>query len=99
MLSSIKNILTIASTNLKKVVKTNPAFIATEHFQERVIQRFENEDLPLLEKTIEKAFLKADAGVKTRYTHPAYNVTVVGKKIGINGFELITCWIKDEDKE
>jgi len=92
MLLKIKNIISLATNNLKQKVQTSPAFIATEHFQERVIQRFQDEDLPYLERTIEKAFLKADIGAKTIYTHPIYNMTVVGKKMGLNGFELITCW-------
>ena len=77
MLLKIKNIISLATNNLKQKVQTSPAFIATEHFQERVIQRFQDEDLPYLERTIEKAFLKADIGAKTIYTHPIYNMTVV----------------------
>lgn len=99
MITKIRNLLSLATTNLKNKIKTNPAFIATEHFQERLIQRFQDEDLPKLEKAIEKAFEKAKCGEKIRYTHPTYNVTVVGKKMGINGFELITCWQREEDKE
>ena len=51
------------------------------------------------EQAIEKAFEKAQPNSKVRYTHPNYGITVVGKKLGINGFELITCWQKDEDAE
>ncbi len=64
----------------------------TTHFNERMIQRFSQEDLPLLEKTIEKAIAKAMPGEKFKYTHPAYGITVVIQKLGLNGGELITCW-------
>ena len=99
MLSQVKNIILIATNNLKQKIKATPAFIATQHFQERLLQRFNDEDLVYLEKTIEKAFEKAQPNSKVRYTHPNYGITVVGKKLGINGFELITCWQKDEDAE
>lgn len=64
----------------------------TTHFNERMIQRFSQEDLPLLEKTIEKAIAKAVPGEKLKYTHPLYGITVVVQKLGLNGGELITCW-------
>ncbi|SMP86019.1 hypothetical protein SAMN06313486_10179 [Epsilonproteobacteria bacterium SCGC AD-308-P11] len=99
MLNSIKEILIIATKNLQQKIKTHPKFIATAHFQERLIQRFQDEDLPRLERTIEKAFLQAECGSKIRYTHPAYGITVVGEKMGLNGFELVTCWQKEEDAE
>lgn len=73
--------------------------LATEHFQERMIQRFQDEDLSFLEKSIEKAFLASAPGMKVRYTHPTYHITVVGKRMGLNGFELITCWQQEEDAE
>ena len=99
MLMKIKNIISLATTNLKAKIKTNPRFITTQHFQERLIERFTDEDLPRLERAIEKAFLKAECGSKIRYTHPAYGITVVGQKMGLNGFELVTCWQKNEDAE
>ncbi|KIM08355.1 MAG: hypothetical protein KU29_04535 [Sulfurovum sp. FS06-10] len=64
----------------------------TTHFNERMIQRFSQEELPLLEKTIEKAIAKAVPGEKLKYTHPLYGITVVIQKLGLNGGELITCW-------
>ena len=64
----------------------------TTHFNERMIQRFSQEELPLLEKTIERAIAKAVAGEKLKYTHPLYGITVVVQKLGLNGGELITCW-------
>lgn len=99
MLNKIKDILTTATNNLKTKIKTNPRFMATQHFQERLLQRFQDEDLPRLERTIEKAFLQAECGSKIRYTHPAYGITVVGQKLGLNGFELVTCWQREEDAE
>lgn len=99
MLNNIKEILALATVNLKEKIKTNPRFIATAHFQERLIERFQDEDLPRLERTIEKAFLAAECGSTVRYTHPAYNITVVGEKMGLNGFELVTCYKHIEDTE
>lgn len=64
----------------------------TIHFNERLLQRFVQEDLPLLERTIEKAMDKAKPDEHFRYTHPLYHITVVIHKIGLNGAELITCW-------
>ena len=64
----------------------------TIHFNERLIQRFTQEDLPLLERTIEKAITKAIPGEKFKYTHPLYDITVVIQKLGLNGGEMITCW-------
>ena len=40
----------------------------TTHFNERMIQRFSQDDLPLLEKTIEKAIAKATPGEKLKYS-------------------------------
>jgi len=99
MITQIKKIIEHAKKHLISKLNIRVMFITTKHFQERLIQRFQEEDLPRLERTIEKAFEKAEIGSKIRYTHPAYGFTVVGKKIGLNGFELVTCWIKDEDSE
>lgn len=99
MINNLKQLIQIATNNIKQKIKATLAFIATAHFQERLLQRFNEEDLVFLEKTIEKAFEKAQPNSKLRYTHPTYGVTDVGKKLGINGFELITCWQKDEDAE
>ena len=99
MLSTLKNLLSTATKNLKEKIKQNPNFIATQHFQERLLERFADEDLPRLERAIEKAFLKAECGSKIRCTHPAYGITEVGIKMGLNGFELITCWQREEDAE
>ncbi len=99
MLITLKEILAVATINLKTKIKLHPRFIATQHFQERLLQRFQDEDLSHLERTIEKAFINADCGSTIRYTHPAFGCTVVGKKIGLNGFELVTCWQNEEDAE
>lgn len=73
--------------------------IKTRHFQERLLQRFTEEDLPRVEGALKKAFEKAKPGQTLRYTHPYYGATVVIQKIGTNGVELITCWQKEEDAE
>lgn len=73
--------------------------IETRHFQERLIERFSEEDLHRIKGALKKAYEKAKPGQKLCYTHPYYKVTVVVKKIGLNGLELITCWQKEEDAE
>lgn len=65
---------------------------ATVHFNERLIERFTQEDLQHLDRTIEKAIEKALPGEKIKYTHPLWKITVVLSKLGLNGAELITCW-------
>ena len=80
MLNQIKFLIQTATNNLKQKIKATPAFITTQHFQERLLQRFNDEDLVNLERTIEKAFEKAQPNSKVRYTHPNYGITVVGKK-------------------
>lgn len=64
----------------------------TIHFNERLLQRFTEEDIAHIERTIEKAIEKAKPDEHLRYTHPLYQITVVVHKIGLNGGELISCW-------
>lgn len=86
------NLIQLAATKLFESQKIKVKMIATKHFEERVLQRFLDSDFDRLERAIEKAFLAAKPGEEIRYTHPAYDMTVVGQKMGLNGFELITCW-------
>jgi hypothetical protein len=67
-------------------------FLKTAHWGERLAQRFGQEEVSRVERTVECAMKKAQADEKVRYTHPLYNITVVIKKLGLNGVELITCW-------
>lgn len=100
MLSTIKKLVDEATAHLQ--IKTRMRFIinASLHFQDRFIQRFEDEDLPHLERTVEKAIEAiAVIGKPTRYTHPVYDITVVITKRGLNCAELVTCWKKEEDAE
>jgi len=93
MLSTVKKIITETTTNILKKLGIRALIKNTAHFQERMLQRFNEEDIPQLERTIEKAFEKAIPNNKTfKYTHPAYNITVVVKKLGTNCLELVTCW-------
>ncbi|MGE4420599.1 MAG: hypothetical protein AB7D38_12335 [Sulfurimonas sp.] len=64
----------------------------SSHFLERAAQRFSDDDLKKIEKTVKKAIEKAIPGEKIKYTHPEYGVTVVIRKMGRVGGELITCW-------
>lgn len=65
----------------------------TTHFCERLAQRFEKADYPLLKKTVKKALEKCRIGQTIRYTHPVYGVTVVVEKLNnLGGHELVTAW-------
>lgn len=100
MLSAIKKIVNEASAHLQLKNKMRYIINASLHFQDRFLQRFEDEDLPRLERTVEKAIEAiAVIGKPTRYTHPAYGITVVITKQGLNCAELVTCWKKEEDAE
>lgn len=101
MLSKIKKIMINTKNTISSKFGIRAIIKETEHFQERLLQRFDDEDIPQLERAIVKAFEKANPGNRPfRYTHPAYGVTVVIKKLGMNGIELITCWKKgDEDAQ
>ena len=89
---SLKKTLQIASKNLYKKTGLHWIIMKSKHFQDRYIERFSNEDLILLEKTLEKAIQKAKTGCKFKYTHPVYKITVIINKVGVNGVELVTCW-------
>jgi hypothetical protein len=80
--------------------KTQSVFMQTYHWAFRLAQRFGDDEVSKVMRTVECAMKKADAGEKFKYTHPLYNITVVGRKIGLNGVDLITCWKQGEwDKE
>jgi uncharacterized protein YigA (DUF484 family) len=98
MLTTIKEVINGTSKNIMNKLGIRAMIKNTAHFQERVLQRFNEEDIPQLERAIEKAFEKAIPNNKTfRYTHPAYHITVVVKKLGTNCLELVTCWKQDEE--
>lgn len=100
MIQAITKIIKDATSHLNEKLKMRCMLKATLHFQERYIQRFTDEDIPQLERTIEKAVEKiATIGKPVRYTHPAYGITVVVTKQGLNCAELVTCWKKPEDAE
>lgn len=97
MLNIVKKVVVNSTENIFKKFKIRAIVKNTTHFQERLIERFNKEDIPQLERAIEKAFEKATPNNKTfRYTHPAYDVTVVVKKLGTNCLELVTCWKKQK---
>jgi hypothetical protein len=93
MLSTIKKIVDEASAHLQIKNKMRFMINASLHFQERFVERFSEQDIPQLERTIEKAIEKiAVIGKPMKYTHPAYEITVVITKHGLNCAELVTCW-------
>lgn len=99
MITSISKIISGAGKKIIKKFGIRAVIKNTQHFQERVLQRFNEEDIPMLTNTVLKAFEKASANGKPfRYTHPLYDVTVVIKKLGSNGLELVTCWKKGEEE-
>ena len=100
MISALKEIATEVSNNIRKKLNIRAIVKNSQHFQERLLQRFEDEDYQKIEKALIKAFEKASPNGKTfKYTHPAYNVTVVVKKLGVNCIELVTCWKNPEEAE
>lgn len=100
MIQAITQIIKDATMHLSSKMKMRCMLKATFHFQERYIQRFTDEDIPQLERTIEKAIEKiATFGKPVKYTHPAYGITVVVTKQGLNCAELVTYWKKEEDAE
>lgn len=99
MLTTIKKVITEATKGIFHKSGIRALIKNTAHFQERVLLRFNEDDIPQLERAIEKAFEKAIPNNKTfKYTHPAYNITVVVKKLGTNCLELVTCW-KDQNED
>lgn len=100
MLNIIKKMVDEAAAHLQIKNKMRYFLKVTGHFQDRFVGRFEDKDLPRLERTIEKAIETITVfGRPTRYTHPAYGITVVITKHGLNQAELVTCWQKEEDAE
>lgn len=96
MFKATKEIIKLAAQSLQ--TKTSICWIikVTDHFEERMIERFDEVEYPILEKVIEKALEKSGPGLN-RYTHPLYGITVVINKMGLNGGELVTCWKGDEN--
>jgi hypothetical protein len=67
-------------------------FLPSIHWVERLTERFGLEETAKVERTVECAMKRAQTDEKIRYTHPLYGITVVIRKIGLNGAELVTCW-------
>ena len=83
--------------NIKPVIKV------ARHFEERMVERFDSmvkefdeQELTRFEGTVEKAMEKLPvSNVAQEYTHPAYGITIVAKKLGQNYLELVTCYKKE----
>lgn len=98
MLNTIKKVIAETTKGIFHKFGIRALIKNTVHFQERVLLRFNEEDIPQLERAIEKAFEKATPNNKTfKYTHPAYHITVVVRKLGTNCLELVTCWKGQEE--
>lgn len=99
MITSLREAINVASENLFKKMGIRAVIKASKHFNERLILRFQEDDLSPLEKVIEKAIEKATTPGMFKYTHPYYNITVVINKMGMNGAELVSCWHQGEADE
>lgn len=102
MLSTTKKIINDVKVHLmKKNIK--PVLKVAHHFEERMIERFDGivkdfdeQELTRFERTIEKAIEKLPVSNKAQeYTHPAYGISIVAKKLGVNYLELVTCYKKE----
>lgn len=91
MLAVTKELITTAVEHLCSQTSFRWVINASKHFEERMVERFEENEYELLERVIEKAVQNSRPG-QTRYTHPYYKITVVINKMGLNGAELVTCW-------
>jgi hypothetical protein len=88
----------------RKIIKTGVTYllILTVHALERRAQRFEERELEFVYKAIDYAFkrtpfdpLKTEQP-ETRVTHPLYGITVVGQRVGLNGFKVVTIYKKGQ---
>lgn len=95
MLKTTKKLVELACKNLQIKTRIRWVIKVSNHFEERMLQRFTEEEMVILEKVVEKALEKSEPG-QTRYTHPHYGYTVVINKLGLNGGELVTCYKGDE---
>jgi hypothetical protein len=86
---------------LKKGIR--PVIKVARHFEDRMIERFDSmveefdeQELARFERTVEKAMEKLPVSNRAQeYTHPAYGITIVAKKLGENYLELVTCYKKE----
>jgi len=100
MINIVKKVVTETTKKILENLGIRAIIKNSIHFQERLLERFNTEDIPQLERAILKAFEKAQPnGQAFRYTHPAYKITVVVKKLGTNCIELVTCWKTEEGVE
>jgi len=80
-----------------------PVIKVARHFEDRMVERFnsmvrdfDEQELTRFERTVEKAMEKLPvSNVAQKYTHPAYGITIVAKKLGVNYLELVTCYKKE----
>lgn len=94
MLAKVQDIVNEATANLTKKLGFKTALVVTDHFEKRITLRFFDEELPLLEKSIESAFkacLKSERTTDFRFTSQ-YGFTIACDKIGKNGITLVSCW-------
>lgn len=96
MLKATKKLIELAAAHLQQKTAIRWVIKVSNHFEDRMLERFEESELPVLERVIEKALEKSKPGTN-RYTHPHYNITVVINKLGLNGGELVTCWKGDTE--
>ena len=102
MLATTKKILKDVKEHLL-VKGIKPVIKVAHHFEERMDERFNNmvrdfdeQELSRFERTVEKAMEKLPvSNAPQEYTHPAYGICIVAKKLGMNYLELVTCYKKE----
>lgn len=102
MLNTTRKILNdvkahLMEKNIKPVIKVARHFEdrMTERF-DRMVKDFDKQELARFERTVEKAMEKLPVlDTAQKYTHPAYGITIVAKKLGKNYLELVTCYKKE----
>ena len=102
MLKLTKKILNDVKNHLMEK-NIRPVFKVARHFEDRMTERFDHmvkefdeQELARFERTVEKAMEKLPvSNVAQEYTHPAYGICIVAKKLGVNYLELVTCYRKE----
>lgn len=96
MLSFTQKLIETATQRLLESKNIKAIIIVSKHFNIRVFERVLDSDFFKIERTLEKAFMAALPGEKIEYIHPTFRIKLIGRKRGVNGFELISCWKEGE---
>jgi hypothetical protein len=90
-------------TVVKKIKNANFILRFTDHYLDRVTERFDENDMPFLDRAIEKAIEKNpidpiyQTQPKIKWTHEGFGFTIVFQRIGLNALDMITAWKKGQE--